>query len=342
MTGLKSDERLQGNELIIEAIGDFNKEQSEENALHITMAILKRIEDDGCMIAPIQFHDNAGNPVKLNALTAEELVKLQENDDLNVSVQAVSDEQTMTDWLPVFTSYESYHKGDTTTVMVHPLAELMAIALDIGLAGVMIDPWDDYALNIPAESLASIMELAMEPGDDGDLTLIQGDITKMDIECIVNAANNTLLGGSGVDGAIHKAAGPQLLEECRTLHGCKTGEAKLTKGYNLPADYVIHTVGPIYSGTLKDESQLFDCYWNSLDLAAQNDIHAIAFPAISTGVFGYPKEEACPVAIDAVLEWLNMNDDYGMKVAFCVHNNEDYAMYRQHLDMILGEPDSER
>jgi O-acetyl-ADP-ribose deacetylase (regulator of RNase III) len=342
MAGLKNDERLNGNELIAEAIRDFHNTQSEETALHITLAILSQIEDDGCMIAPMQFHDNDGKPVKLDALTEEELEALQENDNLNVSVQAVSDEQTMTDWLPMFTSYESYHKGDMTTVMVHPIAELMAIALDIGLAGVVIDPWDDYALNIPAESVASIMELATESADEGDLTLIQGDITKMDVECIVNAANNTLLGGSGVDGAIHRAAGPELLEECRTLHGCKTGGAKLTKGYNLPADYVIHTVGPIYSGTLKDESQLFDCYWNSLDLAAENDIHTIAFPAISTGVFGYPKEEACSVAIDAVLEWMSMNDDYGMKVTFCVHNNEDYATYRKHLDEILGEPDSER
>lgn len=153
------------------------------------------------------------------------------------------------------------------------------------------------------------------------------DITKLNCDAIVNAANNSLLGGGGVDGAIHRAAGKGLLEECRTLHGCETGKAKITKGYNLPAKYVIHTVGPIYSGSPDDQIMLIDCYINSLDLAKVYDLHSIAFPAISTGVYGYPKEEAATIAILTVTEWLKDNSDYDMSVIFSCFDNQMYDIY---------------
>ena len=139
------------------------------------------------------------------------------------------------------------------------------------------------------------------------IQFIQGDITKSDCECIVNAANNSLLGGGGVDGAIHRAAGPALLAECRALGGCKTGEAKITKGYNLKARFVIHTVGPVYHGREEDAELLKSCYFNSLDLAKQNGIHSISFPAISTGAYGYPVREATYIALNSVFEWFNQN-----------------------------------
>lgn len=161
------------------------------------------------------------------------------------------------------------------------------------------------------------------------ITVDLGDITRLDVDCIVNAANKSLLGGGGVDGAIHRAAGPELLAECRTLHGCETGEAKLTKGYRLKARYVIHTVGPVYAGTPRDRELLASCYRNSLDLARTYDIHTIAFPAISTGVYGYPLEEAVPIAVETVTSWLEENRDYPLAVTMSCFNERIYRLYQE-------------
>ena len=160
------------------------------------------------------------------------------------------------------------------------------------------------------------------------ITIKKMDITKADTDCIVNAANKSLLGGGGVDGAIHRAAGPELLAECRTLHGCETGQAKITKGYNLKAKYVIHTVGPVYSGSEDDPKLLRDCYINSLNLAKANGLHSIAFPAISTGVYGYPVKEAAEVSYKAVTDWLAENSDYGMDVLLACFNDKAVEAYK--------------
>ena len=138
-------------------------------------------------------------------------------------------------------------------------------------------------------------------------------------------------GGGGVDGAIHRAAGPELLAECRTLHGCRTGEAKITKGYRLKAKYIIHTVGPIYSGVAEDAVQLADCYRNSLNLAKEHDVHSIALPAISTGVYGYPLEDATEIAVKTVAQWLEDHADYAMQVIFCCFDARTERVYQARL-----------
>ena len=161
------------------------------------------------------------------------------------------------------------------------------------------------------------------------IEFVQGDITRLECDCIVNAANSTLLGGGGVDGAIHRAAGPELLSECRKLHGCETGQAKITRGYRLPAKHVIHTVGPIYSGADRDRELLAACYRNSLALAREREIHSIAFPAISTGVYGYPKREAASVSYRAICRWLEENADYDLRVILCCFNAQDAQLYRR-------------
>lgn len=165
----------------------------------------------------------------------------------------------------------------------------------------------------------------------GNLVLNLGDITKVDVDAIVNAANETLLGGGGVDGAIHSAAGPELLEECKTLGGCKTGEAKITKGYNLLAKNIIHTVGPVYNSGENVEKLLSDCYRNSLKLASENNIKSIAFSGISTGVYGYPKEEASKIAIKSVLSFLKESPQE-IKIIFVSFDEEAFNIYKNIFD----------
>jgi O-acetyl-ADP-ribose deacetylase (regulator of RNase III) len=165
------------------------------------------------------------------------------------------------------------------------------------------------------------------------IELIRSDITKLETDAIVNAANNSLLGGGGVDGAIHRAAGPELLEECKTLNGCETGKAKITKGYNLPAKFVIHTVGPVWKGGIFNEKELLaGCYRHSLELALKNDCNSIAFPNISTGIYRFPKDLAAEIAIREVKSF---QEKHGKpeKILFVCFDEENYHIYQNILKL---------
>lgn len=166
------------------------------------------------------------------------------------------------------------------------------------------------------------------------IRIVQGDITRLSADAIVNAANESLLGGGGVDGAIHRAAGPGLLAECRALNGCRTGQAKITRGHRLPARHVIHTVGPIYRGGLAGEADLLrSCYRESLALAKSASLGTVAFPCISTGIFGYPKAEACEIAVTTVAAWLAA-EELPQTVTFCCFGEEDEELYRRQVRLL--------
>ena len=166
------------------------------------------------------------------------------------------------------------------------------------------------------------------------IKLVQGDITKLNVDAIVNAANRTLLGGGGVDGAIHRAAGPELLEYCHTLNGCNTGEAKLSPGFRLPAKYVIHAVGPVWrNGTKNETALLASAYRNSLEIAKENKFTTVAFPNISTGIYGFPKDKAAEIAIKTVTDFLSEND-FPKEVWFAIFDDSNMYMYRKLLNRL--------
>lgn len=177
-------------------------------------------------------------------------------------------------------------------------------------------------------------------GETG-IGVVMDDLTKMSyVEAVVNAANNTLLGGGGVDGAIHRAAGPELLEECRTLNGCETGDAKITDAYGLPCKKIIHTVGPVWQGGEHNEAELLaSCYRNSLQVAADNGIRTIAFPSISTGIFSYPLEEAAYIAVHAVLEFVTAHPGELAIVLWACIDGRTQAVYRRALEQAASEED---
>ena len=173
--------------------------------------------------------------------------------------------------------------------------------------------------------------------NDTEIVVVQGDITKVKVDAIVNAANNTLLGGGGVDGAIHRAGGRIILEQCKKIGGCPTGEARITVGGNLPCKYVIHTVGPIYKdGKSGEEELLYNAYYNSLKLAKEYNLESVAFPSISTGAYGYPLEKAMKTAIKAVIDFIE-EENFPRIINFILFSESDFSIYNDYLKSLLKD-----
>ena len=287
-------------------------------------------------------------------ISDKDLKKFNDSSDeeytFDVDIKLIEDEEHNT-WIPLFTSEQDANAANEEgedeedqykTLLPFYLEDVMSQIEDSDeIDGAVIDPWTN-GFPLPKEAVDEVFG----DGEDGDeegtaaINLVHGNIQDMDTDCIVNSANNMLSpGAGGVDKDIHDAAGEGLAAECRTLHGCKTGEAKITDAYDLKCNYVIHTVGPIYSNKADDDADLSDCYENCLYMAREHGLHSISFPCISTGYFNYPKEEACDIAVQTVLDWLADNDDYEMNITFCCKDDENYDIYQDYLDDELGDED---
>lgn len=228
-------------------------------------------------------------------------------------------------FIPLFTSEEKLNQSKLTSVINQSLKSLFeAVEKWSNCLGFIINPWD-RKLILTKDTIKIIQNYKLK----SHITFVEGSVVDMHVGAIVNAANSSLLGGGGVDGAIHRAAGPELLKACRKLRGCQTGQAKITLAYNIEyADYIIHTVGPIYSAKPSDAEYLSSCYQNSLDLALMKGCTSIAFPGISTGVYGYPLNEAAKVSLLACTQWLDAHPDVAMDVYFCCFKAAEMEAYK--------------
>ena len=330
---LLSAAEIKNNAKLRKLIREFM--ESDEDVPQDVFDYLREMKGKSRVLAPVDISDE--NKKKFENAGDDDI-------QFEVDMRLIEDEEGKT-WIPLFTSEETAaaddDEEDDSTLLPFFIGDVLEQIDDSdGISGAVIDPWTN-GFPVPAELLEEII------GDDDDedaagINLVRGNIEELDTDCIVNSANNTLLpGAGGVVLVIHDAAGEGLAAECRTLHGCRTGEAKITDAYDLDCDYVIHTVGPIYSGKKKDEDDLAECYENCLYTAREHGLHSIAFPCISTGYFSFPKEDACDIAVQAVLGWLADNDDYNMNITFCCQDEENYDIYQNYLDEELGEDDDE-
>lgn len=325
------DSFLQGNDVIVVAIDMFYQDSSKDNLVKLLESIRNRMNQAGHLLIPVETPQAALNMIDPEHIKVGDVVTAQE--DLHFKMRQLETKDGK-QWLVAFTSKEEMNKGESSSVISNFTDGFLEAVMEMEqIAGVILNPWDKFFL-LDKELIQVMLDANKEPKPENYIYFDIGDITNLNCECIVNAANSSLLGGGGVDGAIHRVAGKELLDECRTLHGCKIGEAKITKGYHLKADYVIHTVGPIYSGSEQDEKDLENCYRNSLELAKKHGIHSIAFPAISTGAYGYPLEEAIPIAIVTVTNWFNENRDYGMEVIYSCFDKNTYDSYQEFIALV--------
>lgn len=320
-----------GNHLIEDAFAAFRVEQSKNNLLNVLTSIQERAMEDGQFLIPVELPQAALNMIDPKTVKAGDVLTLQEDLRFKPLQLKMNNGQSV---FVAFTSRQEMEKGESSSIISYPIVSFFSSVLnEKSVVGAVVNPWSD-SFFLPKDMIQAILAECRATPIQSHIYIEKGDITKLDIECIVNAANKSLLGGGGVDGAIHRAAGPDLLKECRSLHGCETGEAKITRGYRLKARYVIHTVGPVYSGAANDAELLANCYRNSMELAKKHNIHSIAFPAISTGVYGYPLEEAIPIAMKTVASWLSKNQDYNIAVVMCCFDQKTRDLYQDFINSV--------
>ncbi|MBQ6519779.1 MAG: O-acetyl-ADP-ribose deacetylase [Anaerolineaceae bacterium] len=317
---------------IEKAIEKFHAESSKENLVLLLEAIRMEMHEDRQFIVPVILSQDAFDMIDVKNIRVGQTITTTKDISFKLLPLETKDGKK---WQPVFTSQAEFEKGESCSTITVDIRQMLKNFRNAASEGLVIDPWGKTFL-LGKELINMILD-ADKP--QNHIYFDVGDITKLKVDAIVNAANESLLGGGGVDGAIHRAAGPGLLEECRKLNGCRTGEAKITRGYRLKADYVIHTVGPVYDPSRRAECErlLRSCYRNSLDLAKQYDLHSIAFPAISTGAYGYPPQDAAAAALAAVSTWLSENPDYGMAVVMSCYDERTKQCYQNIIDFCTPE-----
>lgn len=325
------------NEIIEKAIVKLNAEQNQDNFFAVLESIRVQMNAEGRFMVPVEIPQAATDMIDLENVKVGDVVQAKE--DLHFVMRKLQLENAE-EALVAFTSQEEVNKGQPTSILSHSMDTfLKGVVCMAGIAGVVLNPWGASFL-LGKDMIEMIFQVNEKPKVESHIHFELGDITQLDCDCIVNASNKSLLGKDGVSGEIHRAAGPELMMECRSLHGCHPGEAKITKGYNLKASSIIHTVGPIYSGKEEDEQILESCYWNSLTIAKEHHIHSIAFPAISTGACRYPLEEAIPVAMLTVTKWLDANKDYVMEVIFSCFDQRTYDMFQEFVQQCNPQDDT--
>lgn len=300
-------------DLIANAYSFYVSEQNNTNLARLLRAVFNILREGADVQIPVSLAAQAEGQLALETHTAS---------DGQVYVAAFSSEEAA-----------SVSQSEEYTLIARPLINYFEAILQMdGIAGIVFNPSSPAPFTMQKKMIKELLQQIAEHPSKNSINVWRGDITTLEVDAIVNAANSTLLGGGGVDGAIHSAAGSQLLEECKALCGCATGEAKISFGYDLPSTYVIHTVGPIYDGKLSQRIELANCYKNSLELAKKHHLHSIAFAAISTGVYGYPVDEAARIALLTCTQWLNANPEYGMEITLVCFNNAVLKSYSEIIE----------